>query len=366
MYVSRVFSLFRRLFWFFSERKYEYRLSRREDMKINIVGPKPEQGWIIYKFAKEMYEQLKQGGYNVSLSTQFDSKADINHFFVPNGIGECIDLSKKYNNATFMITHVDSMYKMDVIKKLTEHGMIGICMSKETRDRMIVNGVKANRVCYVNPAQDGMISPPKIKLGFTHRVYNDFRKKESLILDVCRQIDSSSFKLYIMGEGWEEIVSEIEKLGFEVEYYSQFNKLQYNELILNLDYYCFFGFDEGSMGFLDAQAAGVKTIVTPQGYHLDTGIDITYPVNTLADIVGVLQNLDRERKKHVEFLNEWTWKKYSMKHVEIWKYLFGFDSFENIFENKGRYQDGIFSLLIDDTKYYKSIKERMSEHQNEK
>jgi len=56
---------------------------------------------------------------------------------------------------------------------------------------------------------------------------------------------------------------------FEVEYHENFDYEVYKELIPTLDYYLYVGKDEGQMGFIDALAAGIPTIVTPQGFHLD-------------------------------------------------------------------------------------------------
>ena len=101
-----------------------------------------------------------------------------------------------------------------------------------------------------------------------------------MILEVCRHLEARFFKLKIMGAGWGEIVSQLEQLGFEVEYYAEFNREIYKTLMTSLDYWIYYGFDEGAMGYLDALAAGVKTICTPQGYHLDTRCGLTYPCNT--------------------------------------------------------------------------------------
>ncbi len=66
-----------------------------------------------------------------------------------------------------------------------------------------------------------------------------------------------------------------------------------------LDYYVYFGHDEGSMGFVDAIAAGVETIVTPQGYHLDVEDGITHPIDTLDDLALTLRRIVEDRRRRV-------------------------------------------------------------------
>lgn len=322
-------------------------------MKINIISPDQKDGWILYKFGKSVLDELIEMGIDAKLSNRFDYDADINHYFTPN-VSETAD-----KHTTFMITHVDTMLKVDQIKKATSKGAIGICMSRETRDRLISNGIPANRICYINPAQDGQIKPKKVSLCFTHRVYNDSRKRESMLLDICKEINPSIFRFVIMGSGWDSIIEKMHQMGFETEYYSQFDKTKYNEIMVNSDYYCYFGFDEGSMGYLDAVAAGIGTIVTPQGYHLDTECDITYPVSTIDEIVDALHDIEEKKRKNLRFIDTWTWKNYTAKHIEIWKYMLGTEELKDILSTRGWYIDGIYSLLIDDLNKYKPVAEEV-------
>lgn len=349
-------SIIKKMKYYHNKRKYKFFRREVEKMKVNIIYPESEAGWIIYKFAQNVYEELKKIDVDVEMKNKFDKDADINHYFVPN-LGEYNIPIILNDRTTFMITHVDTTAKLENIKKATDKGAIGICMSADTKDKLIASGIKRNKICYINPAQDCQIKPKKINLGFTHRLYNDNRKKNELVIEVCKEIDPNFFRFSIMGNGWTGIVTELKSMGFEVDYYEDFDKEKYNQLILELDYYCYFGFDEGSMGYLDAVAAGVGTIVTPQGYHLDTECDITYPVETFQDIVNVLQNLQREKMKNYRFINSWTWKNYTLKHLEIWKYLLRCEDLSVLLSNRCKYKDGIFSLLIDDLQYGKTIRQ---------
>lgn len=315
--------------------------------RVNIIFR--ESGWILQKFANEMMDNLKKLGIDAVISSEFDSTADINHYVSPDGEG------KVDQNTTFMITHVFKQSYLNWIIKLTNQGAIGICMSKNTMEKLISSGVSRNKICYINPAQDGIIRPRKVSLGFTHRVYNDNRKRESMLIDVCREISPDIFKIVIMGSGWDSIIQELTAMGFSVEYYPDFDKKIYNELMVNLDYYCYFGFDEGSMGYLDAVAAGIGTIVTPQGYHLDTECPITYPVETVNDIIDALHDIGNKKLANYRFIESWTWENYVKKHLEIWEYQQGTKTLDVLLKNRGFYKDGIFSILLNDLDEYKPI-----------
>lgn len=223
-------------------------------------------------------------------------------------------------------------------------------MSADTLDKLSAWGIPRNRICYVNPAQDGDMQPRKIVLGITNRCYNgfDFRKRDSLILEVCRQLNPQFFRLKIMGAGWEEIIRQIRQLGFEVEYYAEFDRKIYRELMPSLDYWLYYGFDEGAMGYLDALAAGVQTICTPQGYHLDTRCGLTYPCSTIEDFVRVLRQIQEEKRAVVDSVKDWTWGNFARKHLEIWQYLTGAKPLKDLYVHQSEYMDGIFSMVLPD------------------
>lgn len=327
---------------YFRSKKYLFKYKEESDLDINIVIE--ESGWILQKFAEQMRMELEKEGYKVKISDRFDSACTINHYFAPNSE------RKADKRTTFMITHVMKTSYLDWISRLTEKGAVGICMSRQTMQKLISYGIRHNRICYINPAQDGEIKPRKYRIGFTHRQYTDNRKRDTMILDVCKEINPEMFCFEIMGAGWDNNVAKMREMGFEVIYYPAFDRQKYINMMQNLDYYCYFGFDEGSMGFLDAVAAGIGTIVSPQGYHLDTCCEITYPVSTVQEIIDAFQDLESKKKKNIEFAKEATWANYAKKHVEIWQYLSGQKRLSDILQNRGWYQDGIFSFMLDELK----------------
>lgn len=315
-----------------------YESTRKEIKYVRLVCR--DAGWILSKFANRMKEYLQLKGVRAEIGDGVDPNADINHhiaFHIYEPVKDCAD--------TLMITHVDSLNKINLLKHQLQIARMGICMSRETMSMLSEYGVPREKLCYINPAQDGVIKPQKYTLGITHKNYIeiDGRKRPDALLDICKAIDPLYFKFKIMGSGWDDIVGKMRKEGFEVEYYEEFDYDIYTNLIPSLDYYLYWGFDEGSMGYLDAMRAGIGTIVTPQGYHLDIKDGITYPCRVIADFVDVLLELQDQRKRRVDSVKEWTWSKYVDKHLEVWKYLLGADA--AIYDNKHVYEDGIFSVL---------------------
>lgn len=301
-----------------------------------------EQGWIINKFAHKLQEELVKLGVDALVVDKRDSSADINHY----PLYTFIDYSNsRHINDTFMITHVDSLEKVDLIKsRLKTYGM-GICMSKQTMEYLTSLGVPRQKLCYINPAHDHVIKPRKYVIGLTYRTHADYRKRDEFLIDIAKQIDKDYFKFAIMGSGWENIIEEIRGLGVEVDYYSEFDYDEYVKLVPSFDYFLYFGTDEGNMGFLDALAAGVKTVVTPQGYHLDAQGGLTYPCNNIHDYVKVFEDVAEEKRKLVRSVEDWTWENFAIKHLEVWNYILKRQGMDELFKNRGMYNDGIFSVL---------------------
>ena len=297
-----------------------------------------ENGWILDKFAVRMKDELEKQGYQCTVDNAVDPLADINHHIIYASCDPVIPY-----NETFMITHIDSYNKVQLLKHLLKRAKMGICMSRETMEKLAAYGVPREKLCYINPAQDGVIKPKKYVLGITHKIHSDHRKNVNVLIDLCRELDSDYFAFKIMGAGWEYVVSSIRDMGFQVDYYNEFHYEEYTKLMPTLDYYLFWGFDEGSMGYLDALRAGVETIVTPQGYHLDVKDGISYACRTIGDFKDVLLTLQEKRRRRVNSVEEWTWKNYVDKHLEVWNYLLGNE--EDIYINQHLYEDGIHSVL---------------------
>jgi len=286
-------------------------------MKINIICGEDLNRWIVGKFARKLNEELNKMGITSRISKDSCAEADVNHYI----LYDTFKNRQKSKIDTLMITHLDTPGKYFHIKKQLEIADMGVCVSSQTVENLVNTGVPREKLCYINPAHDGLIKPRPVVIGITTRVYPDGRKNEHYILDLIKHINPEDFKFKIMGDGWQNIVDAIRKSMFEVEYYENFDYEIYKKLIPTLDYYLYTGKDEGQMGFIDALAAGVPTIVTPQGFHLDAVGGITYPVDNFNDVLNALNEIALKRRKLIDSVSNWTWEEYAKKHVKIWTTL---------------------------------------------
>lgn len=314
----------------------------KSPLKVHLVCSEPV--WILHKFAIRLEEKLRELDVKVTLSNVTTPNADINHH---------IQFSSyhPYPQDTMMISHVDSGKLLKSLKWYIERTSLGICMSKETMQQLTMWGVPREKLCYINPAHDGVVKPRKYVIGITHKWHDDTRKRASAIVEIIDDIDPDYFEFIIMGSGWEDIILEIRNKGVDVKYYPEFDYDQYMEIVPTFDYLLYTGFDEGSMSYPDAVAAGVGTIVTPQGFHLDNNFPIDYPCRTIQDFKNAFSDLRKKKKDRVDSVREWTWENYAKKHLAIWNYLTRRKSLEELYSEQFRYEDGIYSMLIEDNRF---------------
>jgi len=309
-------------------------------MRIRIVCYEDVDAWILGKFALKLSGCLNNKGIDTDIAKTPDTKADINHhiiYYNYNGLRTNLD--------TIMITHIDQQWKTEKVKMQLKNAEMGICMSQSTKKQLIDEGLPKSKLCYINPAHDSVIIPRKLIIGILSKTHADCRKKETLLKDICKRISFLDYKFVIMGMGWQQIVDELRNLNFDIEYYNEFNYDVYKNLVPRLDYFLYFSFDEGSMAFLDALAAGVPTIVTPQGYHLDAKKGITYAIDDKVDsIIRVLNNILQGRNDRINSVKEWTWENYADKHLLVWQYLLQNRNKKFLKMNYKNYNDGISSI----------------------
>jgi hypothetical protein len=310
-------------------------------MKIHIVSHYGISTWILGKFALKLEEHLSLLGDDVTIGETIDPSAEVNHH-----ITHYDRVTPSSTIQTHMLTHIDDIQKFQWLKREVNNLDMVVCMSKETMVNLTEMGIPCNKLVFVNPAHDGIIKPRTLSIGITCRVQEDGRKREKFIGELAHVLDPAMFSFKIMGDGWDPYVAILRENGFQIEFYNEFIYDTYVKLIPTLDYYLYTGMDEGQMGFVDAVAAGVKTIVTRQGYHLDAENAITYPFTTLHELIEIFKKITDERRKYINSVSTWTWSDYAKKHREIWEYLLERKKNPDCPRPSSNYYDGINTFFM--------------------
>ena len=262
---------------------------------------------ILTKFAQKMYDELeKVKDVKVTMGNVPEPEADVNHHinYLPYKHSSTIN--------TLMVTHIWEGYKFDALKKSLETADMGICMSSALPKELVAHGLPAEKLTYVLPAHDGVKRRFQVVAILTN-VYPDNCKREEMFARLVETLDLNQWAFRVMGSGWSDILAPLVAKGLQVDYFAKFEAETHQRILESSDYCLYFGQDEGSMAILDAKNAGLKTISTPQGYHLDIGLD--YYFNTQEELNQIFVGLSDNSVK------DWTWANYVKNHVKLWKKL---------------------------------------------
>jgi hypothetical protein len=286
---------------------------------VHLVITPDNKSWIIEKMAARLAAHAPVLGYRVTIGEVENPDAGVNHW-----------MSYAFANvphstpATMLITHLDDPYKVALVKgELTSGVDVGIALSSHTCDMLVDAGVDPASLAYAVPGHDFAAAPRRIVIGITTRLYADGRKREAMLLEMARNMRLDLFRFVIFGSCWDEIVPQLEAGGAEAAYWPGTDDFEadYRELVSRIpgfDYYLYLGRDEGSLGTLDALAAGVRTIVTPQGFHVDLPGGITHAVWSQEDLEHTMAQLADELDRRCGSVAGLTWEAYARAHAIIW------------------------------------------------
>ncbi|HET9956228.1 MAG TPA: glycosyltransferase, partial [Polyangiaceae bacterium] len=285
-------------------------------MKVHLISYEDTQAWILGQLTTHLAEALQVLGVQTSIGRRADPSADINHHVIYLGYD-----GKPSRNDTLMITHVDTEAKVRLLSEQLRVARMGICVSSDTMNKLIALGVPQSRLSFVNypSPQTGQIKRRKLHIGITSRCYNYGSKREYLLGELAPHLPPDLFVFHIMGSGWDVVMQALSRHGSEVVFYGDFDAVAYRELWQKLDYYLYLGHDEGSTGLLDALEAGVPTIATPQGFHVDVGVGLVHAFNDITELRLIFQKLADERLALRNSAAHINWPAYAREHLAIWE-----------------------------------------------
>lgn len=274
------------------------------------------------KFARRLLEHLPAFGVDADLGVESSGDADVNHWILYHEV-----TGPKRGLTSILITHVDDPLKRALLRRdLQHHADAGVCLSRDTLDQLVAAGIPPERLCFVTPAHDGLVQPRRLVIGMTSRLYPDMRKREHLLLDLAEAIRLDDFHFMFFGSGWERIVPHLERAGATVDHRSDSGDYARDyraivEAIPHFDYFLYTGMDEGSLGLMDALAAGVPTIATPQGFHLDLPGALTHAFHTRDDLIAAVARIAAARRQRIDGVKSLTWARYAEAHATLWRTL---------------------------------------------
>jgi len=289
-------------------------------LKICLVLHEDNSAWIIAKVARRLVAHGAAHGMEVCISDRPSPQAHVNHWMSYAFANE-----RHQTPTTMFVTHIDDPYKLGLVRSELREGVdVAICMSSESVAMLAAAGVARESLCFILPAHDGRVLPGRIVIGVMTRVYDDGRKRERDLVQLAERHSLDAFRFEIFGRGWERVVPKLCAAGAEVRYEpgSEDFEADYAAIcaaIPGFDYYLYLGSDEGSLGTLDALAAGVPTITTPQGFHLDLPGGITHPITSYEEFAAVMLQLAAQRAQRIATAAQLTWAHFTARHAIVWR-----------------------------------------------
>lgn len=264
-------------------------------MKICIVNYEMTfNNGILSKYANKMKEELDALGIeNVLSPTPLSGYLNHHINYLPYKDNGGVN--------TLMITHIFDGYKLDRVKEGMKTADCGICMSLETKDFLVSNGIDETKLEVILPAHD-FLPRKKKKVAIVTNVYPDGCKRENMYYELLKFLNREGieeFEFQVMGSGW---------LNAD---YDKFDHGNYLKILEACDYLLYFGVDEGAMSVLDARQVGLKTIAPLVGFHKEMGID--YPFETQEELNNIFKKLAHNP------VGDWSWKRYVLEHTKIWE-----------------------------------------------
>lgn len=298
-----------------------------DPMKVCLVLEDGFRGWIIEKFAVRLEKELRAWGVNPWIAPEPSAEADVNHWmFYGHAWQQLVNLDRELVGwHSMMITHVDDPLKTKMIQEVIGRGMhMGVCMSRMTAAELVSRGIDATRLCYVTPGHDDVAKPRRLRVAITSRVRSDGMKREWLLVRLAERVALDLFHFEIIGKGWEPLIPHLEAAGATVRHFPETGDFDadYGVLLERLracDYYLYLGLDEGSMGLFDALAAGLETIVTEQGFHLDIEGAIDHGFTEADELVEIFEQIAARRRRKLAVVERLSWGEYARKHAVLWR-----------------------------------------------
>jgi hypothetical protein len=249
---------------------------QQPQMVIQLIVDPINSGWILGKIARKIAEGFEAKGYSVQILGQPIGNSDVVFWMYYGDLGILDSNLSNYKTKieSALVTHVDDANKLRQVKKIADANIDLIFMSKEHANSISTLLEFRERPFNILAGSDLVDQRRKMRVGLFTKTFPDSRKNEEWLILLAKEVDIQSCELVIVGTGWNKIYSRLRELGINVEVYDgiELDYPKYSDFtaIYNtLDLYVYLGFDEGSMGALDAFLLKCEMLISRQGFHLE-------------------------------------------------------------------------------------------------
>jgi len=301
------------------------KMARLGSFSVEIILDPGNSGWILEKISQNISLELRKKGYVVSIKhvPDFDTNITFWMQYTDKTLKENISL-KPRNTRSALVTHVDESQKLMRVDSLHRAGVHLIFMSDD-HSKSISKKIKcANTFPSIRIGSDLANEELVYKVGIVSKCYPDGRKNEDWLVAFSKKALFENVELTIIGTGWGATVKKLRKTGVKVNLYDGVENAypSYTEIIEiqnTFDLFVYFGFDEGSLGALDAYLLNTDLLVTKQGFHLDFQIEED---SFCTDVFDAQRKFAAKKEAFLKLRsdrNEWSWESTANALLHYWE-----------------------------------------------
>ena len=293
--------------------------------KIQIVLDPVHQGWVVEKIARKIVDYWPNTK-KPSISNLPKSGFELTHWMhYMNVPPEYLKYSKSIN--TVQVTHVDSQLKLNYLEELIKLGAIPIFMSQQHSEQVSEQIGDKFESHVILPGSDVTLFSNRIRILISSNFYPDGRKNENFLINLAKEIQLDGFHFTFIGKSWGSVAKFLVEAGAQVKIFSP-QDLEYPSyeaqlgIVKGVDCYLYLGFDEGSLGALDAYLSGTPMIISKQGFHLefDQRADVVLFENFEEFKMAFTKIAPRNQISSHE-LSKWSWYSLSSSYEQFWNEL---------------------------------------------
>jgi len=300
------------------------KLMKHTSFSVEIILDPGNSGWILEKIANRISQKLSEKGCDVRVkhSPEFNTNITFWIQYTDKTLHE--NLTRNVTNIwCALVTHVDESQKLTKINNLRRAGVNLLFMSNDQAKSISKILKQSYDFPSINIGSDLAEQELVYKVGIVSKCYPDGRKNETWFESFLEKGLLENVTLTIIGTGWDSTVKKLRAKGANIKIYDGVENFypSYEEIVQiqkSFDLFVYFGFDEGSLGALDAYLLNTDLLITKQGFHLDFEIGEDSFCKDLHDA----QNKFSVKKN--AYLNSrpnrsvWTWENTAITLLEFW------------------------------------------------
>jgi hypothetical protein len=294
-----------------------------EVLEIEIILDSGNHGWILEKIAIRLCSQFNSLGIKAEILSAPSDRSNFK-FWMQYTDKSLLKYSRNNSGTRFsaLVTHVDDSLKLKNIIDLKKRGVDLVFMSSDHAKKIARDCGFEENFFSVRIGSD-LLDLNEFRIGIVSKSYPDGRKNENWLIDLAKKGHLGKSELYIIGRGWGKHVKKLRKFGVDVKIFDDEENTypNYSELIeitKSFDLFIYLGFDEGSMGSLDAYILDLNMLISRQGFHMEFHLDDSSLFSTYREFEHKFRSKRNVHLQRQQSLSDWKWESTAEALLEYW------------------------------------------------